>query len=336
MPLGKAILGLMVGIASVSLWAGFQQEVNAGVTKSVQETKVPAYDVLEVTGKPALTFSFAGHKGRVFALEGPTMSRDFVYAGNRIVFAQGAIFRHGSEYRPPQEGMEDEPWSELYRMPLEGNKVQLRKKIEDSDAGKDDIAVCGGYVLFQCVRDGMLALYDGQEVYQGVAPWKEEYHGMVGTPNGELLLVRQPDTICLAKLEGKVISEPQEILAHARKVLEEPAAVLSPVFLDDKELFVSLSLGEKFPRMLCSFDRKGELLTCYLGRNGKNTSWAVTEHYVLQAGRDEGLIIFDRATGKRLFAEKIKDFYPSYLYGLEGDKVLMSGGCAEYSLMELE
>ena len=323
------LCGVLLGLLAVSLLAG------SHVGKAAEADK--PFSLLEDMGQPVMTFSFAGHQGRIFKLADPSPNRDFVGTGNLAVFAHGAIYQQGEEYRPPLDSDDyNGNYVGLYQYskPKKEDTYLVRREIGEMMNRKDNLTVCKDYVLFGR-KDGMLGLYDGKKSYKGSVPWKVEYHGMVGAPNGELLMVRAPDTICLAKLEGTSIGETQVILSEARKSLEEPTALLRPIHLEGDNLFVSLSLGDNHPQMLCLFNRTGELRTCYLGKLGKAADWAVTKHYVLQVGREGDLLIFDRATGKRIFNEPINGFRALHVYPLDGDRVLLCGGCSAYGVLAL-
>ena len=324
------LFSVLLGVISISLLAGGQAEMAVEADKPVS--------LLENMGQPVMTFSFAGHQGRIFKLSDPPPNRDFVGTGSLAVFAHGAIYQQGEEYRPPLDSDDyNDNYVGLYQYskPKKEDTYLVRREIGEMTSRRDNLTVCKDYVLFGR-KDGMLGLYDGKKSYKGSVPWKVEYHGMVGAPNGELLMVRAPDTICLAKLEGTSIGETQVILSEVRKKLEEPTALLRPIHLEGDNLFVSLSLGENHPQMLCLFNRTGELRTCYLGKLGKAADWAVTKHYVLQVGREGDLLIFDRASGKRIFNEPLNGFRALHIYPLDGDRVLLCGGCSTYGVLALD
>ena len=324
------LCSVLLGVLSVLLLAGGCAEMAVEADKPVS--------LLEDMGQPAMTFSFAGHQGRIFKLPDPPPNRDFVGTGGLAVFVHGAIYQPGEEYRPPSgSGGYDGNYVGIYQYSKHEKRDEYlrRREIGESKGRSDNLTVCKDYVLFER-KDGMLGLYDGKKSYRGSVPWKVKYNRMVGAPNGELLMVQAPDTICLAKLEGTSIGETQVILSEARKSLEEPTALLRPIHLEGDNLFVSLSLGDNHPQMLCLFNRTGELRTCYLGKLGKAADWAVTKHYVLQVGREGDLLIFDRATGKRIFNEPLNGFRALHIYPLDGDRVLLCGGCSTYGVLALD
>jgi hypothetical protein len=284
---------------------------------------------LELSGAPVAKLYFPDGKGEVLAINGPAADRDFVFLGERIVYAHGAIYRHGEGYRPPQDGKQDtDDWQELYELPVKERKIKGRFGIEASKGSGAEsgynLASCGGYVLFERSKDGMLGLYDGKRSYVGTVPWQKEYSGMVGTAGGELLMVRSPDTICIGKLAGAAISEVRDVVPHALDELQLSQAALRPVRLNEDELFVSVSQGDGTGEKLCCFDREGDLLACYEGDYSNKTDWAVTENYVLQSSGDN-LSIYKLTTGKKLFAGTLKDLHVKCMYTLDGDRVLVCG-----------
>ena len=335
------MLGLLIGGAAFCL-AGCQEQGDASGMDVSQEPLAHAYSTLAIDGEPDMVFPFDWGQGRIYTIEGPAADRDFVFLGERIVYAHGAIYRHGEGYRPPKDGKPDlDDWQELYELPVKDRKIHGRFGIESSrGSGAEkgyNLAACGGYVLFERSKDGLLGLYDGKKSYMGTGPWKEEYCGMVGTAEGELLMVRSPDTVCIGKLAGTSIGEVREVVPHALEALQLSKGALRPVRLNDDEMFVSVSQGGKAGEMLCCFDREGQLLACYEGDCSGKADWAVTENYVLQSS-GENLSIYQLTTGKKLFAGKVKDFYVKCLYALDGDRVLVCGhyGRAMFFVLELK
>ena len=324
----KSILGLLVGGLTFFV-AGCQEQGDASGLNVNQEPMVQAAATLETEGEPDMTFSFDGGHGSIYTIDGPAADRDFVFLGERIVYAHGAIYRHGEGYRPPKDGKQDtDDWQELYELPVKERKIKGRFGIEASiGSGAEsgyNLASCGGYVLFERSKDGMLGLYDGKRSYVGTVPWQKEYSGMVGTAGGELLMVRSPDTICIGKLAGAAISEVRDVVPHALDELQLSQAALRPVRLNEDELFVSVSQGDGTGEKLCCFDREGDLLACYEGDYSNKTDWAVTENYVLQSSGDN-LSIYKLTTGKKLFAGTLKDLHVKCMYTLDGDRVLVCG-----------
>ena len=182
----KAMLGLLIGGAAFCL-AGCQEHGDASGMEV--EPLAHASSTLEIDGEPDMIFPFDGGQGRIYTIEGPAADRDFVFLGERIVYAHGAIYRHGEGYRPPKDGKPDiDDWQELYEMPVKDREIHGRFGIEPSKGSGAEkgynLAACGGYVLFERSKDGLLGLYDGKKSYMGTGPWKEEYCGMVGTSEG--------------------------------------------------------------------------------------------------------------------------------------------------------
>ena len=100
-------------------------------------------------------------------------------------------------------------------------------------------------------------------------------------------MVRSPDTVCIGKLAGTSIAEVREIVPHALEALQLSKGALRPVRLNEDELFVSVSQGDKAGEMLCCFDREGQLLACCEGDYGGKADWAVTENYILQSSGEK-------------------------------------------------
>lgn len=340
MLLRKPVLSLLAGVLSASIITGGQGQGGASELIVSQESELNVDNRLELDSDPVNKFFFPEGKGRIFAINGPAADRDFAFRGKRMIYAHGAVFRHGEEYRPSGADCDEELLDSLYRFPIENGSIKARWEIESSKGTgthERNLTVCKDYVLFERSEDGTMWIYDGKKAYGGKVPWKEAYNGMVGTAEGELLLVKQPDTICVARLEGMEIGEPQEIIAHAGIYVGKPETVMRPVYLDKDELFVSMPAKDG-GEALASFSRDGELIMIYDEVDIETSDWAVTDNYVLAAG-STGLAIYERRSGVAVLTdETTKDFHAVLLHALGGDRVLFYGICENgmFGVIELE
>ena len=329
MLLHKPVLSLLAGVLSASIMTGCQGQGAPSEPIVSQEAEMNVDNRFELDGDPVNKIYFPDGKARVFAIHGPAADRDFAFRGKRLVYGHGAVFRHGEEYRPSGTGCDEELLDSLYRFPVENGSIKARWDIESSKgtgAHERNLTVCKDYVLYERSEDGTLGFYDGKRAYGGKVPWKEEYNGMVGTAEGELLLVRQPDTICLARLEGQEISEPQEIIAHAGTYLGMPEVVMRPFCLDKDELFVSMPAKDGGETLVC-FSRDGKLIRIFDEVDTETTDWAVTDNYILETG-SMGLAIYERSSEVAVLTDETqKDFHAVLLHALGGDRVLFFGIC---------
>lgn len=336
----KPVLSLLAGVLSASIMTGCQGQGAPGEPIVSQEAEMNVDNGLEIDSEPVKKIYFPDGKARIYAIHGPAADRDFAFRGKRMVYAHGAVFRHGEEYRPSGANCDEELLDSLYRFPVENGSIKARWDIESSKGTgthERNLTVCKDYVLYERSEDGTLGLYDGKRAYGGEVPWKEEYNGMVGTAEGELLLVRQPDTICLARLEGMEISEPQEIIAHAGTYVGKPEAVMRPVYLDKDELFVSVPAKDGGEALVC-FSRDGKLIRFYDEVDTETTDWAVTDDYILETG-SMGLAIYERSSGVAVLTDETqKDFHVVLLQALGGNRVLFCGICGNgiLGVIELE
>lgn len=338
MHLRKPVLSLLAGVLSASIMTGCQGQGTDSESIASQNAEMNVDSRLELSGAPVAKLYFPDGKGEVLAINGPAADRDFVFKGKRMVYAHGAVFRHGEEYRPSGADRYEELLDSLYRFPVENGLIKTRWDIDrciGTGFHERNLTVCKGYVLYERSEDGTLGIYDGKKTYGGIVPWKEEYNGMVGTPKGELLLVKQPNTICLARLDGMSISEPQEIIAHAGDSVGRPKVVMRPVYLDEDELFVSMPAKDGGEALAC-FSRDGKLIMIYDEADTVTSDWAVTDNFVLETG-STGLAIYERRSGVAVLTDETsKDFRAVLLHALGGDRVLFCGRCGKGILGVIE
>ena len=87
----KAALGLMAGLVSATILAGCG---GGGGTKTDGDPKKPAATPsaqLELKGEPSSTFRFGSKTAKIYELKGPAADKDFIFTGERVVYANGAI-----------------------------------------------------------------------------------------------------------------------------------------------------------------------------------------------------------------------------------------------------
>ena len=336
MNLKKAAIGLMVGLVSAALLAGCGG--GGGGNKGGDDPKKPAATPsaqVEMKGEPASTFQIGSKTAKIYALKAPAADDNFIFVGERVVYANGAIYLHGE--------MSDGKGGEvkgLYKLPLQGDTITGKEMVAVSDgdeADKRNLAVCRDKVLFQLKDGNKLGLYNGKSLDKSDSKWKDEYDSMVGFAEGsELLLVRGTDTVCVANQELSDIKGVKVVVDDAKKALKLEDAVLRPVYADANELFLSTPLNfDSFATDLFAFDKNGKLLARYSG--GKEYGeWAVTKHYIVQANANNDVLIYDRSTGKKVFDSQVRDFGPRYLFSMGGDMVLACVDETKFFILDLK
>lgn len=317
----RVAAGILAGLLSASLIAGCTGGGGKG-DDSKKPAATPSAKV-EMKGEPSSTFPFGNKTAKVFALEGPAAKEDFNFTGERIVFANGAIYHHGET----SDGKGGDI-AGLYKLPLKGNAITGREFVAKSDDGPDhrNLAASRGNVLFQLDEGDKLAIYDGKNITKSDSKWKDDYDAMVGFVEGDgLLLVRSLDTICTAKQELSEIKGVKEVVKDAREVLKlKDAGPMRPVYADANELFVSCQVNaDDFTTDLFAFDKNGKPGLRYAGIKEDAADWAVTKNYVVQAGKDGAILIYERKSGKKIYDAKARDLNPSYLCSMGGDMILL-------------
>ena len=332
----KATLGLMAGLVSAALLAGCGGGSGA---KGDGDPKKPAATPsaqVEMKGDPASTFQIGNKTAKIYELKGPAADKDFIFVGERVVYANGAIYLHGEA----SDGKGGDVHG-LYKLPLKGDTITGKEMVaaSDGDAGdKRNLAVCRDKVLFQLKDGGKLGLYNGKSVDKSDSKWKDEYDSMVGFAEGsELLMVRGTDTVCVAKQELSDIKGVKVVVDDAKKALKLEDAVLRPVYADANELFLSTPLSfDDFTTDLVAFDKNGKFLARYSGLKNDPADWAVTKHYIVQASPASGMLIYDRSTGKKIFDSKVNGFEPHYLFSMGGDMILACVNETKFLILDLK
>lgn len=178
MLLRKPVLSLMAGVLSASVMTGCQGQGTAGRPVASQEAEMSIGSKLEFGGAPVAKLDFPNGEGEIFAINGPAADRDFVFRGKGMVYAHGAVFRHGEEYRPSGADRGEELLDSIYSFPVERGSIKARWDIDSSQGTgihERNLTVCKGYVLYERSENGTLGFYDGKNIYGGQFPWKEEY-----------------------------------------------------------------------------------------------------------------------------------------------------------------
>lgn len=324
----KATLGLMAGLLSAALFTGCFGGGGSGGNGGGDDTKQPAATPsakLEMKGEPTYTFQIGSKTAKLYELKGVRLKKlkdNFNFIGERIVFANGAIYLHGEVEKAGKDV------KQLFKLPLNGDTLGEPEPVAESDGEADDkrnLAVCRDKVLFKLVEGNKLALYNGKSVDKSESKWKDEYDGMVGfAETGDLLLVRSLDTICTAKQELSDIKGVKEVVKDAREVMKlKDAGPLRPVYADVNEMYLSLQTDpDGFTTDLVAFDKNGKFMNRYNGVKDRAGDWAVTKTYLVQASDEGTTLIYERATGKKIYDSKVNDFTPSYLYAVGGDMIL--------------
>lgn len=102
------------------------------------------------------------------------------------------------------------------------------------------------------------------------------------------------------------------------------------------ELFLSTPLSfDDFTTDLVVFDKQGKLLARYGGMKNDPADWAVTKRYIIQAGRN-GMLIYDRSNGQKIFDSKVNNFKPRYLYSMGGDMILACADETKFYILDLK
>ena len=120
----KAALGLMAGLVSAALITGCG---GGGGPKSEGDPKKPAATPaaqLELKGEPSATFQIGSKTAKIYALEGPAADKDFIFNGERVVYANGAIYLHGEA----SDGKGGDVKG-LYKLPLKGDEITGKKMV---------------------------------------------------------------------------------------------------------------------------------------------------------------------------------------------------------------
>ena len=332
----KAALGLMAGLVSAALITGCG---GGGGAKPDGDPKKPAATPaaqLELKGEPSSTFQIGSKTAKIYELKGPAADQDFIFNGERVVYANGAIYLHGEA----SDGKGGDVKG-LYKLPLKGDTItgkSLVAKSDGDDADKRNLAVCRDKVLFKLMDGDKLGLYNGSSLDKSDGKWKDDYDSMVGFAEGsELLMVRGTDKVCVANQELSDIKGVKVVVDDAKKALKLEDIVLRPVYADANELFLSTPLSfEDFTTDLVVFDRQGKLLARYAGLKNDPADWAVTRHYLVQASATGDVLIYGRSDGKKIFNAKVNDFVPRYLFSMGGDMILACDNETKFYILKLE
>jgi hypothetical protein len=336
MNLKKAAIGLMAGLVSAALLAGCGGGGgNKGGDDPKKSAATPAAQV-EMKGEPASTFQIGNKTAKIYALKAPAADDKFLFVGQRVVYANGAIYLHGE--------MSDGKGGDvqgLYKLPLQGDTITGKEMVAASDGDSGDqrnLAVCRDKVLFQLKDGDKLGLYNGKSLDKSDGKWKDDYDSMVGLAEGsELLMVRGTDKVCVANQELSDIKGVKVVVDEAKKALKLEDVVLRPVYADANELFLSTPLSfENFTTDLVVFDKKGKLLARYAGLKDDPADWAVTKHYLVQASATGDVLIYDRSNGKKVFNARVNQFVPRYLYSMGGDMILACDNVTKFYILKLE
>lgn len=327
----KLTMGLMAGLISTALLTGCGGgsggSSGSGGSGSGDDPKQPAATPsaqIEMKGEPTSTFQIGSKTAKLYELNGAKLKDrqdNFNLTGERIVFANGAIYLHGEVEKAGKD------IKQLFKLPLNGDTVGEPEPVAESDGDDDDkrnLAVCRDKVLFKLIEGGKLAFYNGKSVDKSEGKWKDEYDGMVGfAETSDLLLVRSLDTICTAKQELSDIKGVKEVVKDARETLKlKDAGPLRPVYADVNEMFLSVEAEDGFTTDLIAVDKNGKLLNRYNGLKDDPADWAVTRHYLVQAGSQGDMLIYERETGKKVYDSKVRDFEPLHIYAIGGDMLL--------------
>ena len=331
----KALVGLMAGLVSAALITGCGGGGGKGGDDPKQPAATPSAKV-EMKGEPTSTFQIGSKTAKIYALKGPAADKDFIFVGERVVYANGAIYLHGES----SDGKGGDVHG-LYKLPLKGDTITGRELVANSDGDDGDkrnLAVCRDKVLFKLKDGGKLALYNGKSLDKSDGKWKDEYDSMVGfAEGGELLMVRSNDVVCVAKQENSDIKGVKTVVDDAKKALKLEDAVLRPVYADANELFLSTPISfDNFTTDLVAFDKNGKFLARYGGVKNDPGDWAVTKKYLVQATANSDVLIYERATGKKVFDSQVRDFAPRYLYSMGGDMILACADETHFFILKLE
>lgn len=319
----KVVLCLMAGLVSASLFTGCLGGGGGQGDDKPKPAATPSAK-LELKGEPTSTFQFGNKTAKIYELKGPAADKDFVFVGERIVYANGAIYIHGEASDGKGGDIEG-----LYKFPIKDDTITGRELVAESDGHSDNsrnLAVSRDNVLFELKEGHKLGIYNGKKLDKSDSKWKDDYDEMVGFAEGnELLLVRSLDTICTAKQELTDIKGIKEVAANVCETLKlNDAGPLRPVYADANEMFLSCQVNaDDFTTDLFSFDKNGKFGTRYEGIKQDAADWAVTKHYILQAGSTGEMLIYERATGNRIYDSKVRNLNPQYLYSMGGDMVLI-------------
>ncbi len=335
MDLKKKAFGLMAGLVSAALIAGCG---GGGGAKSDGDPKKPAATPsaqVEMKGEPTSTFQIGSKTAKIYELKAPAADDNFLFVGQRVVYANGAIYLHGE--------MSDGKGGDvqgLYKLPLQGDKITGKEMVAASDGDSGDqrnLAVCRDKVLFQLKDGDKLGLYNGKSLDKSDGKWKDEYDSMVGfAEGGELLMVRGTDKVCVAQQELSDIKNVKVVVDDAKKALKLEDAVLCPVYADANELFLSTTLNfDEFTKDLVVFDKNGKLLARYGGMKNDPADWAVTKSYIVQASPNS-MLIYDRSNGKKIFDSKVNGFEPRYLFSMGGDMILACADETKFFILDLK
>lgn len=319
----KVTLGLMAGLISAALFTGCLGggDKGSGDNDGPKPAATPSAKI-ELKGDPTLTFQAGKKTAKLYELKAPADFGDFNFTGQRIVYAHDGIYLRGEAKDSKGKELEG-----LFKMSLKGDTLAepefIAESADDSDQARN-LTVSRGDVIFELKEGHKIGIYNGKSLKKSDSKWKDDYDEMVGFVEGsELLLVRHLDEICTANQELSDVTGVKEAVKDARKTTKLEDAVFRPVYGDANELFVSSPLdGDDFTSALFSFDRKGKLLHRYDGLPGEG-EWAVTKQYVLQAGQDGDLAVYERESGQKIYDSKVRDLDPKHFAFLGGDTVLI-------------
>ena len=340
----KLALCLLTGLLSATLMAGCGGD--KGGDKSSDTSSAPKNDApiakFELKGEPDMTFPVGSKTAKVYELKGLAADEDFDFTGRRIAFAGDAIYICG-------EGKDNngkEVDGALYKLPIKDMKLSQKEFIAEcyaeGDSGRN-LTVSGGNVLFEQKADGhKLGVYSGISLSKEPAKWKDDYDTMAGTLYGDdILMVRSLDTICVGKRDVSEIKNVKELAKNVRETVKlKDAQELIPVYIDDNEVFLSCQTNfDDFSMVLLNFDRQGKYLRTFDGIKNDPGEWAVTKHYILQAGYGGNMVIYDRENAKKVFDSQLRDMEPTHIFPMGDDMLLMCSdhfGELKFYIMNLE
>ena len=312
MMMKRVAAGILAGLLATSLFAGCG---GGGGSSSGAPAKPAASGPAipkraEVKTPPTTTFKFGEHEAKVYDLKGIDLKQQEITPNfGHLVATKEAMYFHGKKKGDKDQSL----W-------------QLKYSHEDltgiGPVGLSaDIAVLAtnGKNVYCESREQTFDWYDG----------KTFHTGKKNTAIRPIAAVAGKDTIYTYTKMGETITKSRfdaGELKDTKDAIGKQAFNMTPVYADDKEIFIRTSYREngKTREMLVSFDTKGKELHRFDGfpDNENPYDWTVTANYVVQVKAKGVFRIYDRATGK-LIADVETKLKPYRMATVTGNDVLV-------------
>ncbi|MBQ7515084.1 MAG: hypothetical protein IJS96_02275 [Schwartzia sp.] len=301
--------GFLAGLTAASLLAGCGGgggDKGSGAANNPPKAETPAQPArATVATAPSETFKIGDNEVKAYELTGVDLKdklRTWGLAtiGDSVYFHIGVKPQHMAKVTVKNETLSD--FTDL------------------GEAGDVNAMASNGKVVIWKTKDSKAAIHDGKETKIG-GKWPGD---LAGIPGSDEFYVLRGGLLKVMKLENGEFKDVREISPDIRaKDLADTR--LSLVYGDKDTIYARCVLNKagetKGTPVLVAFGTDGKEIRRYEGPAGGKRDFCVTESYVVYAGADGNIRVFDKKSGKTLGDAKV-NFGPFALRAKTGNDVL--------------